>query len=112
MRAKETKSCVGGDCCVPIAVRKNARTIRILAKLVAIKIKEGAKTSSVKIATMFRVETKSPGSVGALSVRSTVGIVGLWGNCGGAAKRKSVPQRKTRRNRNTRIAPLKALIVN
>lgn len=100
MSAKDTRSCVGGDCCVPIAVRKNARTTRILAKLVAIRIKEGAKTSSVKIATMFNVVTKSPGSVGAVSVKSTVGIVGVCGNCGGAAKSENALNNRISKRRN------------
>lgn len=83
--------------------------MRILAKLVAIRIKEGAKTSKVRTTTILSVATKSPGSVGALKVRSTVGIVGLWGSCGGAARRKSELKIKTKKNRNTKISPQEAL---
>ena len=92
---------MGGDCCVPIAVRKKDNTIKSLAKLVAIKINEGANTSKVRITTIFRVLTKSPGSVGAVSVKSTVGIVGGVG-VGSAPRSNPMLKQKTKSNRNTK----------
>lgn len=72
----DTRICVGGDCCVPSAVRKKAKTIRIRVKLVITKINEGASTSSVMMMTILSVVTSSLGLLGALRERSIFGIGG------------------------------------
>jgi len=72
-KAKDTKSCVGGDCCVPIAILRNAKTITSLAKLVMTKTSEGAKIRSVKTTKTFIDVTSCSGLFGADSDRFTVG---------------------------------------
>jgi len=74
--ASETMICVGGDCCVPIAILRNEKTMMIRVKLVITRTSEGAKTSSVSTIMIFIVVMRSLGSFGTPSVRFTVGMVG------------------------------------
>ena len=69
-----TSTCVGGDCCVPSAVRKNPSTIKSRKKLVIINSSEGANTSNVSMMMMFSVVTSCVGVLGGFMLKSTLGI--------------------------------------
>lgn len=84
-RARLTKTCVGGDCCVPKAVRKKAKTMTMRVKLVITSTSEGAITSSVMIRTILSVATSSVGSCGVVSDKSTEGNTGFLGSEGSGA---------------------------
>ena len=74
--ASERSTVEGGTCCVPIAWRKNEKTITSLKKLVIIKMSEGASASAVKISKTFREFTSCSAFAGEFRLKFIVGKAG------------------------------------
>ena len=74
--ASEISTVEGGTCCVPIAWRKNEKTMTRRKKLVIIKMSEGASARAVRISKTFREFTSCSAFCGEFRLKFIVGSAG------------------------------------